>query len=164
MQIADLKTPEHKEDSRKMSNKRRAFEILTEMHPKNQKGLSQAEIMDSLLARERLGSTGLGHGVAIPHGRSKKLSRAIGAFVQLEKGIDFDAIDNQPVDLLFVLLVPEQCTDEHLQVLASLAEMWGDDLIRDKLHAAKSCEELFGLMGASVAQAPGIDAPYAPHA
>ena len=164
MQIADLVTPERIACSVKVSSKKRAFELLAELLSKNQQGLGQAEIMESLLARERLGSTGLGHGVAIPHGRSKKLSRAIGAFVQLEKGIDFDAIDSQPVDLLFVLLVPEQCTDEHLQVLASLAEMLGDDLMRDKLHAAKSCEELCGLMGAAVAQAPGIDAPRAPHA
>ena len=164
MQIADLVTPERVACSVKVSSKKRAFELLAELLAKNQQGLGQAEIIDSLLARERLGSTGLGHGVAIPHGRSKKLNRAIGAFVQLEKGIDFDAIDNQPVDLLFVLLVPEQCTDEHLQVLASLAEMLGDDGMRDKLHAAKSCEELYCLMGASVAHMPGIDASCTPHA
>lgn len=157
MQIADLVTLERVACNVKISSKKRIFELLAELLAKNQQGLTQSEIMESLLARERLGSTGLGHGVAIPHGRSKKLSQAIGAFVQLEEGIDFDALDNQPVDLLFVLLVPEQCTDEHLQILASLAKMLGDEEMRDKLHTARSCEELCGLMAISDKREQGVD-------
>ena len=164
MQMADLVTPECVACNVKVHSKKRVFELLAELLAKNQHELTQAEIMESLLARERLGSTGLGHGVAIPHGRMKKLNRAVGAFVQLEKGIDFDAIDNQPVDLLFVLLVPEKCTDEHLQILAGLAEMLGDEVMRDKLHAAKSCEELYRLVGAQVKQGQGTDTSRMTHA
>ena len=163
MQIADLVTHERVACNVKVSSKKRAFELLAELLARNQQGLTQAEIIESLLARERLGSTGLGHGVAIPHGRIKRLNRAIGAFVQLENGIDFDAIDNQPVDLLFVLLVPEKCTDEHLQILAKLAEMLGDEGTRDKLHAAKSCEELCWLMGAPLKQGQGANISRATH-
>jgi len=83
-------------------------------------------IFDSLIGRERLGSTGLGHGVALPHGRFNQSQRAVGAFVKLKKGVDFDAIDRQPVDLVFGLLVPDHYTDEHLKILAYLAEMFSD--------------------------------------
>ena len=156
MQIADLVTQERVVCNAKVSSKKRAFELLADLLARNQQGLTQPEIIESLLARERLGSTGLGHGVAIPHGRIKKLSQAIGAFVQLENAIDFDSLDNEPVDLMFVLLVPEKCTDEHLQILASLAEMLGDEGTRDKLHAATSCEELCWLMGAPKGQTTDI--------
>ncbi|MDX1251620.1 MAG: PTS IIA-like nitrogen regulatory protein PtsN [Gammaproteobacteria bacterium] len=142
MQIADLITPDRVACHVKASSKKRAFELLADMLAGCQPGLTQQDIVDSLMSRERLGSTGLGHGVAIPHGRIKKLHTALAAVVQLERGIDFDAIDNEPVDLLFALVVPEESTEEHLQLLAQLAEMLSDEQLRGRLHSAQTRDEL----------------------
>jgi PTS system nitrogen regulatory IIA component len=101
------------------SSKKRVFEqagILFE----TRLGLARSTIFDSLFAREKLGSTGLGQGVAIPHGRIKGLKQAAGAFMRLATPVPFDSPDGRPVDLLFVLLVPEQATEEHLQILSEL--------------------------------------------
>ena len=117
------------------TSKKRAFEeagLLFE----NLHGLSRALITDSLFARERLGSTGLGHGVAIPHGRIKGLKSACGAFLRLSTPVPFDAPDGKPVGLLFVLLVPEQATEQHLQILSELAERFSDPRCRDILSNA----------------------------
>lgn len=92
-----------------------------------------AKVGDSLLAREKLGSTAIGHGVAIPHGRVKGLRTAKGAFVRLQKPIPFDAPDGQPVSLVFALLVPEQATDMHLMILGELAQMFSEKDVRDQL-------------------------------
>ena len=101
-------------------------------------GLPRALVVDSLAARERLGSTGLGQGVAIPHGRIKGLREAQGAFVRLRAPIPFDAPDGKPVAQVFVLLVPEQATERHLQLLSELAQMFSDKAFRDQLAAASS--------------------------
>jgi PTS system nitrogen regulatory IIA component len=108
------------------TSKKRSLELLSQLLSGALPEFSEGELFDSLVGRERLGSTGLGHGVALPHGRLSGLSEPIGAFVTLEAGVDYDAIDNQPVDLLFALLVPEQSTEEHLQILARLAAMFSD--------------------------------------
>jgi PTS system nitrogen regulatory IIA component len=97
--------------------------------------LNDTQIFDSLLARERLGSTGLGHGIAIPHGRLAPLDSTAGALLVLETGIDFDAPDGQPVNILFGLLVPEACNDAHLQILAGLAAMFSDADLRGALSS-----------------------------
>jgi len=123
------------------TSKKRAFEeagLLFE----NLHGLSRALITDSLFARERLGSTGLGHGVAIPHGRIKGLATATGAFVRLRTPIPFDAPDGRPVTQVFVLLVPEQATEAHLQLLSELAQMFSERAFRDKLAGAADAAEL----------------------
>lgn len=99
-------------------------------------GLARSIIFDSLFAREKLGSTGLGQGVAIPHGRIKGLKQAVGAFMRLANPVPFDSPDGRPVDLLFVLLVPEQATEEHLQILSELAQRFSDRAFREKLQAA----------------------------
>jgi nitrogen PTS system EIIA component len=99
-------------------------------------GLSRGQVMDSLLARERLGSTGLGQGIAIPHGRVKGLRNAVGAFLRVRDPIPFDAPDNQPVSLAFVLLVPERASDVHLQILSELAQMFSDRELRRQLAGA----------------------------
>jgi nitrogen PTS system EIIA component len=93
-----------------------------------------------------LGSTGLGHGVAIPHGRMGGLEAPIGAFVSLESAIDFDALDRQPVDLLFALLVPQESTSEHLQLLAQLAQMFSDAGFSGQLRASRDGRELYQLL------------------
>ena len=99
-------------------------------------GLAQANVASSLAAREKLGSTGLGQGIAIPHGRIPRLAHATGAFARLRAPIAFDAPDGKPVDQLFVLLVPEQATDQHLQLLSELAQMFSERAFRDRIAAA----------------------------
>ena len=118
------------------SSKKRSLELLSRLLSSGLPEYSDGELFDSLIARERLGSTGLGHGVALPHGRLSGLSAPIAAFVTLETGVDYDAIDNRPVDLLFALLVPEESTDEHLQILARLAAMFSD---ADLCGALRDC-------------------------
>src|SRR5204863_7198967 len=100
---------------------------------------------DSLSAREKLGSTGLGQGIAIPHGRIKGLAEAQGAFARLAEPIAFDAPDGKPVKEVFVLLVPEHATEQHLQLLSELAQMFSDRAFRDKLAAAVNAQDLIEL-------------------
>ncbi len=130
-----------------LGSKKRVFEqvgLLVENHHR----VARSTVFDSLFARERLGSTGLGQGVAIPHGRIKGLRDAIGVFVRTRAPIAFDAPDGQPVSLIFALLVPERATDAHLDILALLAQMFSDRSMRDRLSAAESAaavHELFTL-------------------
>ena len=127
------------------TSKKRAFEeagLLFE----NLHGLSRALISDSLFARERLGSTGLGHGVAIPHGRIKGLKAPMAAVLQLAQPIGFDAPDEQPVGLLIFLLVPEAATQKHLEILSEIAELLSDADLRERIKSAASVDELHGLI------------------
>ncbi|MDO9064498.1 MAG: PTS sugar transporter subunit IIA [Sulfuricella sp.] len=110
--------------------------------------LSRKKVIDSLAAREKLGSTGLGHGFAIPHGRIKGLREATGAFFKLKTPISFDAHDSQPVSMLFILLVPEQATDLHLQILGELAQMFSNRQLREKLRASDNPAEIHQLLTA----------------
>lgn len=126
MRISELITPARVACSGEAGSKKRVLERLGELAVADVPDLTSAEVFDSLIERERLGGTGLGHGVALPHGRMKGGRRAIGALMTLKEGIDFDAPDRQPVDLLFALLVPEHYTDEHLQILAQLAKLFSD--------------------------------------
>ena len=115
------------------SSKKRVFErvgILFE----NTHQIARSQVFDSLFAREKLGSTGLGQGVAIPHGRIKGLRDPVAAFVKTQAPIPFDAPDGQPVNLIFVLLVPERATDLHLQLLGELAQMFSDKSFREQLQ------------------------------
>jgi len=107
-----------------------------------QRGLSRKLIVDSLLAREKLGSTGLGQGIAIPHGRIKGLGEAQGVFVRLKTPIPFDAPDGKPVAQAFVLLVPEQATEQHLQILSELAQMFSEARFRESLAQAADPQAL----------------------
>jgi len=127
------------------TSKKRAFEeagLLFE----NLHGLSRALITDSLFARERLGSTGLGHAVAIPHGRIKGLKSPMAAVFRLSNPIGFDAPDEQPVVLLIFLLVPEAATQKHLEILSEIAEMLSDAALREKIKASTDATELHGLI------------------
>ncbi len=143
MNILDLITPECVVCDEAITSKKRALERLGELIASHHSELTAGAIFDTLIGRERLGSTGLGHGVALPHGRLKQGERAIGAFIKLRQGIDFDAIDQQPVDLVFALLVPEHFTDEHLRILAHLAEMFSDEVLCKQLRGANSDRALF---------------------
>jgi PTS system nitrogen regulatory IIA component len=113
-------------------SKTRLFEAVGALVEANL-GLPRRVVIDSLLAREKLGSTGLGQGVAIPHGRIRGLAQAQGAFVRLKSPIPFDAPDGKPVARFFVLLVPEQATEKHLQLLSELAQMFSETRFRESL-------------------------------
>ncbi|KPK56035.1 MAG: hypothetical protein AMS22_02390 [Thiotrichales bacterium SG8_50] len=146
MDLSLLITPDRIACDVSASSKKRALEALSELLARDDDELSAADVFDSLIARERLGGTGLGFGVAIPHGRLKDKDKTIGAFVRLSEGVDFDAVDNQPVDLLFALLVPENSTEEHLQILATLAELFNRSEVRDALRQAKSVQAIHALL------------------
>lgn len=118
-----------------VSSKKRLFEQAGLLFENNQ-AIERGKVFDSLFARERLGSTGLGEGVAIPHGRVKGLRDATAAVIRLSEPIAFDAPDSQPVRLLVFLLVPEQATEEHLEILSELAELLSDRSIRENLMAS----------------------------
>lgn len=127
------------------TSKKRVFEeagLLFE----NLHGLSRALVTDSLFSRERLGSTGLGHGVAIPHGRIKGLKAPMAAVFQLAQPIGFDAPDDQAVNLMIFLLVPEAATQKHLEILSEIAELLSDATLREKLASSKTSNELHGLI------------------
>ncbi|MEN9688279.1 MAG: hypothetical protein RI998_276 [Pseudomonadota bacterium] len=127
------------------TSKKRAFEeagLLFE----NLHGLNRAMVADSLFARERLGSTGLGYGVAIPHGRIKGLKSPLAAVFRLQEPIGFDAPDEKPVSLMIFLLVPEASTQKHLEILSEIAEMLSDAALRDKLKVCNDAIELHGLI------------------
>lgn len=127
------------------TSKKRAFEeagLLFEM----QHGLNRALITDSLFARERLGSTGLGHGVAIPHGRIKGLKQPLAAVFQLANPIGFDAPDEQPVRLMIFLLVPEAATQKHLEILSEIAELLSDSALREQMKDSTDAAALHGLL------------------
>jgi PTS system nitrogen regulatory IIA component len=119
------------------TSKKRVFERVGMMF-ENRLQIARSQVFDSLFAREKLGSTGLGQGVAIPHGRIPKLREATAAFVRTAHPIPFDSPDGQPVNLIFVLLVPELATDLHLQILGELAQMFSDPSFRERL---KACED-----------------------
>jgi len=124
-----------------VSSKKRLFEQVGLLFENNH-GLARSLVFDSLFARERLGSTGLGQAVAIPHGRIKGLKDALAAFVRVAQPVPFDAPDGKPVSLVFVLLVPEQATDKHLQILSELAQMFSDRALREALMAAPDAAAL----------------------
>ena len=126
------------------TSKKRLFEQVGQLF-EDQAQIARSVVFDSLFAREKLGSTGLGQGIAIPHGRIKGLTRALGAFVRPRQPIPFDAPDGKPVGQIFVLLVPEHATEEHLQLLSELAEMFSERRFRDQLAAARDSQSLHRL-------------------
>jgi len=127
------------------TSKKRAFEqagVLFE----NQHSIARATVSDNLFARERLGSTGLGHGVAIPHGRIKGLKNPLAAVLRVQQAIAFDAPDDEPVSLLIFLLVPEAATQRHLDILSEIAEMLSDRALRDRLKTEPTATALHKLI------------------
>ena len=122
-----------------VSSKKRVFEqagLLLE----NEAGLARADVFDCLFAREKLGTTGLGQGVAIPHGRHASVKKAVGAFIRTQEPVAFDAPDGKPVSLIFVLLVPENATGEHFEVLSKLAGRFSQKAVREALMSADAQE------------------------
>jgi len=109
-------------------------------------GLSEREIFDTILQREKLGSTGVGNGVAIPHGKLRSIDRIVGVFARLAKPVDFDALDDQPVDLIFLLLAPEGAGADHLKALARIARLLRDGQVAEKLRATDKADALYALL------------------
>ena len=124
-------------------SKKRVLEQIANLVARDLTDLDAQDIFENLIAREKLGSTGFGNGIAIPHCRLPGCQAPISAVLHLDAAVDFDAIDGAPVDLLFVLLVPEAATDEHLELLRQIASMLDRKDVRDKLRSASSNEALY---------------------
>lgn len=146
--LSELLTAENVLLDLDVSNKRRLFELIA-LESELRYGLAPATTVDSLLARERLGSTGLGQGIAIPHGRIRGLKHSIGYFARPKAPIIFEAPDGQLVRDIFVLLVPEAATDEHLQILSELAQRFSNRVFRDALTATNDVQVIHGLFSAA---------------
>ncbi|RMG57531.1 MAG: PTS sugar transporter subunit IIA [Gammaproteobacteria bacterium] len=147
MNISALLAPERVACHREVRSKKKALETLSDMLATADADLDRDEVFDSLLARERLGSTGMGHGVAIPHGRMQGLDHAVGAALVLDAPVDYEAPDGKPVDVLFALLVPEESTQEHLQILASLARVFSDPQKVEQIRACRQDADLLEMTG-----------------
>lgn len=138
--IATLRAKSKKQAIQEMSSK--AAELT---------GLSEREIFDTLLQRERLGSTGVGHGIAIPHGKLTRLDKLVGLFARLEKSVDFDALDDQPVDLVFLLLAPEGAGADHLKALARIARQLRDSVVTQGIRSSTDSSEIYALLTQPIA-------------
>ncbi|SDS97720.1 PTS system, nitrogen regulatory IIA component [Halopseudomonas sabulinigri] len=147
MQIDHILTPDRTFSGVQGGSKKRVLELIGKLVAQHT-NLDPDAIYESLIAREKLGSTGFGNGIAIPHCRLGDCHQAIGALLQLDGKIDFDALDGQPVDLIFVLLVPQEATDQHLQILKMLAGKLDQAELRDALRAAPDAQSLYDVMTA----------------
>ena len=149
MLISDLLSPERIRCDVQSSSKKQLLELISEELARHSEAFTKREMFESLCARERLGSTGLGNGVAIPHGRIKGSSHVEASFIRLRKPLAFDAIDGQPVDLLFCIAVPEDCGEDHLKLLAQVAEMFSDTAFLEELRKAEDAGTLMQLLSGS---------------
>jgi PTS system nitrogen regulatory IIA component len=148
MRLIDLLTPEAILPSLKATTKKQAMLELSEKAAELS-GLPAREIFDALLHRERLGSTGIGDGVAIPHGKLSKIKSIFGVFARLERPIDFEALDGAPVDLIFVLITPEAAGADHLKALACVARMLRDPPMVATIRATRDASALYSLISRS---------------
>ncbi len=146
MKLSEILSPDCIRLDADATSKKRVLEFASQLLAGTNESLSPRDVFDCLIAREKLGSTGLGHGVAIPHGRLAGFDKTIGVFLRTQKGVDFDAPDKEPVDLVFALLVPEESTEEHLQVLASIASYFSSGRSRDALRVEISTDEACELL------------------
>lgn len=141
--LAKLLTPERTACAAPGISKKRVFESLARIISDDQLSLSYEEVFAHLIGREKLGSTGLGQGIAIPHCRIDNCSQPLGALVTLAEPIDYDSPDGQPVDLIFALLVPQEANQQHLDTLAEIASLFIQPLFCEQLRAAKDASSLF---------------------
>ena len=145
MDLSDLIKPEAVIGSLKANSKKQAIQAIAEKAAELT-GLPEREIFETLLQREKLGSTGVGGGIAIPHGKLASLDRIFGLFARLPKPIDFEALDDQPVDLLFLLLAPEGAGADHLKALARIARHLREPGVAGKLRASADKAALYAVM------------------
>ena len=145
MTISALLSPERIFINTEITSKKKLLEFIAN-RASDQLELAEATLYANLLDRERLGSTGLGKGFAVPHARLADLDKAIGLFIKLEQAINFEAPDNQPVDLVFAIIIPEQATDQHLQTLSALAKVFSQAEVCEAIRNADSSEEVVKLI------------------
>jgi len=152
MPLTDLVVPNAVIPALKVNNKKQAISELA-AKAAALTGQNEREILEILLQREKLGSTGVGNGVAIPHGKLPKLNKLFGLFARLDRPVDFEALDNQPVDLIFLLLAPEGAGADHLKALARVARLLRDPDILDKLRNSQNAEALYSVLALTPAAA-----------
>lgn len=145
MTITALLSPERIFINAKITSKKRLLEFIAEQIS-NQFEINQATLFSNLLDRERLGSTGLGKGFAVPHARLANLKEAVGLFIKLDHPVNFEALDKQPVDLVFAIIIPEEATDQHLQILSALARVFSQAEVCDAIRSANASEEVVKLI------------------
>lgn len=145
MEIVNLLTPDGIVPNLRATSKKQALQELAK-NAAEITGLHERVIFDVLLERERLGTTGVGNGIAIPHGKLSGIDRLHGVFARLETGIDFEAIDERPVDLIFLLLAPENAGADHLKALARVSRLLRDTVICEKLRGSDKAEALYALL------------------
>lgn len=143
--ISTILTPARTQLGAHCSSKKKLIQHISQFLAANIKDAQDDDIYERLIAREKLGSTGIGEGIAIPHSRLEECEGTVGALFILDEPIDYDSIDRKPVDIVFVLLVPAEATEQHLQTLSMLAEKFSQATYRDQLRSAKSSEELYQL-------------------
>ncbi|GGG35877.1 PTS IIA-like nitrogen regulatory protein PtsN [Chelatococcus composti] len=156
MALTDLLSPEAVLPALKVNGKKQALQELS-AHAARLTGLDERDIFETLLQRERLGSTGIGDGIAIPHGKPAKIDRLFGLFARLERPIDFEALDGQPVDLIFLLLAPESAGADHLKALARVARILREPDVLERIRATRDPAALFAILTQAQAatQQPG---------
>ncbi|WP_119560867.1 PTS IIA-like nitrogen regulatory protein PtsN [Vibrio cholerae] len=145
MQLSEVLSLDCTKSAVQCSSKKRALEIISEIAALHT-GQNATELFECMLSREKMGSTGIGNGIAIPHARMSDSENAVAVLLQCEEPIEFDSIDNRPVDLLFAILVPEDQCKEHLKTLACMAERLNDKQILKQLRNAASDQELYNIM------------------
>lgn len=143
LRIEDILTPERSLVDVQVSSKKKLLEHLASIIATTLGDASADDIYERLLNRERMGSTGIGEGIAIPHCRVLQCQQAVGILLRLEEPVDYDSIDGKPADLVFALLVPEEATDEHLQILATLAGNFSQEEYRNALRNAPDARHLY---------------------
>ncbi|CUA84863.1 PTS IIA-like nitrogen-regulatory protein PtsN [Chelatococcus sambhunathii] len=151
MALTDLLSPEAVLPALKVNGKKQALQELS-AHAAELTGLDERDIFETLLQRERLGSTGIGDGIAIPHGKPARIDRLFGLFARLERPIDFEALDGQPVDLVFLLLAPESAGADHLKALARVARILREPDVLERIRATRDPAALFAIL----TQAPSV--------
>ncbi|KUJ00852.1 PTS IIA-like nitrogen regulatory protein PtsN [Vibrio sp. MEBiC08052] len=145
MQLNEVLSLDCTKSAVQCSSKKRALEIISEIAA-NYTGQNATELFENMLSREKVGSTGIGNGIAIPHARMTFSENAVAVLIQCEEPIDFDAIDNRPVDILFALFVPEEQCQIHLKTLAQMAERLNDKQVLKQLRKAENDQELYDIM------------------
>lgn len=150
--LSQILSPENVVLDIPVTSKKRALEQMSLLF-ENHQGLERVSVFDSLFARERLGSTGLGHGVAVPHGRVKNIDSPCAAFARLAQPVAFDSPDGQPVDLILVLIVPEAATQQHLDILAEVAQRLSEPSILEQLRRETDAMRIYEMLTVTNAQA-----------
>ncbi len=146
MKLSDIISPDAVAIASGVNSKKRALEDLSTLLAQQCEDTTARDIFGALINREKLGSTGLGSGVGIPHGRLGSATKAVGAILKLPSSIDFESVDREGVDLLFGLVVPKEATTEHLQILAGIADVCHNSELVDALRASTTAEELYALI------------------